>query len=138
MDCIRTICLYLKDYISDDQFEDIFYKNIDDFQDFLDEKIYLNVLSTSFSSKEEKISLKTELRTYILNNHQLFYESINDAYVERIIDLDKEDIVVDLLRKKYEKKEKVNIDCNAIKTKAEMIATVKKALQYPQFCGDNW
>ena len=32
MDCVKTICLYLKKYISDEQFENVFYDYIEDFQ----------------------------------------------------------------------------------------------------------
>lgn len=41
MKCIRNICLYLKKYISDKQFERIFYQDIDDFKSILEENIYI-------------------------------------------------------------------------------------------------
>lgn len=66
MNCINTICLYLKKYLTDEQFENIFYDYIEDFQNSLEEDMYLNVLSTNFSSKQEKISLETELYNYVL------------------------------------------------------------------------
>lgn len=138
MDCIKTICLYLKKYISDEQFENIFYEYISDFQNFLEEDMYLNILSTSFTSEEEKNSLEIELRNYVLNNYKLLYENINDAYVERMISLSKEDVVIKILKKKYKKKKEIFIDCSIIYTQSELIFAVKKALQYPQFCGNNW
>ena len=82
MNCINTICLYLKKYLTDEQFENIFYDYIEDFQNSLEEDMYLNVLSTNFSSKQEKISLETELYNYVLENYDSVYENINDAYVE--------------------------------------------------------
>lgn len=85
MDCINTICLYLKKYISDEQFENIFYDNIEHFQNVLEEDIYLDILSTNFSSKQKMISLETELHNYVLDNYNFVYENINDAYVERIM-----------------------------------------------------
>lgn len=54
MDCMKTICLYLKKYISDEQFETIFYDYLEDFQNALEEDIYLGVLFTNLSRKEEK------------------------------------------------------------------------------------
>ena len=60
MDCIETICLYLKEYISNEQFQTIFYEYINDFQNNLKEDIYISILVTNFSSKEEKISLETK------------------------------------------------------------------------------
>lgn len=138
MDCIKTICLYLKKYISDEQFENIFWDYINDFQNSLEEDIYLKVLSTNLSSKEEKISLETELYNFVLKNHGLMYGNINDAYVERMIDSDKEDVVVEILKKKYEKREEIDINCSMINTQSELINVIKQALQYPQFCGNNW
>ena len=79
MNCINTICLYLKKYLTDEQFENIFYDYIEDFQNSLEEDMYLNVLSTNFSSKQEKISLETELYNYVLENYDSVYENINDA-----------------------------------------------------------
>ena len=105
MNCINTICLYLKKYLTDEQFENIFYDYIEDFQNSLDVSVY---------------------------------ENINDAYVERIIDSNKEDIVVEILKNKYQKREEVDIDCSMINTRSELIDAIKHALQYPHFCGDNW
>lgn len=138
MNCINTICLYLKKYLTDEQFENIFSDYIEDFQNSLEEDMYLNVLSTNFSSKQEKISLETELYNYVLENYDSVYENINDAYVERIIDSNKEDIVVEILKNKYQKREEVDIDCSMINTRSELIDAIKHALQYPHFCGDNW
>lgn len=138
MNCINMICLYLKKYLTDEQFENIFYDYIEDFQNSLEEDMYLNVLSTNFSAKQEKISLETELYNYVLENYDSVYENINDAYVERIIDSNKEDIVVEILKNKYQKKEEVDIDCSMINTRSELIDAIKRALQYPHFCGDNW
>lgn len=138
MDCINTICLYIKKYLTDVQFEDIFYDYIENFQNSLEEDMYLKILSTNFSSKQERVSLETELRNYVLENHGLVYENINDAYVERIIDSNKEDIVAEILKNKYQKREAVDIDCSMINTRSEFIDAIKRALQYPHFCGNNW
>lgn len=138
MDCIRTICLYLKKYVSTEQFIDVFFEYIYDFQNSLEEDIYLNILSTNFNSKQEKIHLDTKLYHYILENNKAIYEEINDSYIERLIDLNEEDVVINLLKKKYEKKEEVDLDCSKISTQLELIAEIKKALEYPQFCGNNW
>ena len=66
------------------------------------------------------------------------YEHITDAYVEDIIDLNKENWIVQLLKKKYERKEEIIIDCSRINTKYELVIAIKQALQYPEFCGNNW
>jgi len=59
MKCIRNICLYLKKYISDKQFERIFYKDIDDFKSILEENIYWKILFSNFNKKEDIISMNT-------------------------------------------------------------------------------
>lgn len=138
MDCIKTICLYLKNYISDEQFETIFYDYLEDFQNSLEEDIYLGILFANLSRKEEKITLQTELRNYVLENYGSLYENINDAYVERLIDTDIDDLVVQILKKKYEKREKAEIDCSLIGSQSELIDSIKQVLQYPAFCGNNW
>ena len=138
MDCIRTICLYLKKYISDEQFENIFFDYINNFQSVLEENIFLNILTTNFGLKEEKISLGTKLRNYILKNYGLLYQNVNDSYVEHLIDSDKEDAVVEILKKKYEKEDAIEIDGGVISTQLELMNAIKQALKYPQFCGDNW
>ena len=99
MDCINIICFYLKKYISDEQFESIFYEHIDDFQKSIREDIYYDLLSASFSSKQEIISLNTQLHNYVLGNYKSVYDNINDAYVERIIESNDNDIILKLLPK---------------------------------------
>lgn len=138
MDCIMIICLYLKKYISTEQFEKIFFEYIDDFRNYLKEDIYLNILCTNLNSKQEKISLDTELYHYILEDNKLLYDKINDSYVERLINSNEEDAVINLLKKKYEKKKEIDIDCSKISTRLELITAIKNALEYPQFCGNNW
>ena len=138
MDCMKTISLYLKEYITDEQFINIFFEYINDFQQCLEKDIYLNILFTNFNSKEGKISLRTKLHDYVINNNLSLYEYINDSSVEHMIDSGENDVVTEILRKKYEQKEEIRIDCSVINSQTEFITAIKRALQYPQFCGDNW
>lgn len=138
MDCIEIVCLYIKKYISDDQFASIFNHYLEDFQNSLEEDIYLRVLFTDSSCKAEKISLQTELYNYVLENYRSIYENINDAYVERLTETEQEDEIVQILKKKYGKREKTEIDCSTIYSRSELINNIKQALQYPRFCGNNW
>ena len=85
MKYIKIICLYLKKYISDKQFEKIFYQNIDDFENVLKEEIYWNILSSNFNKKEDIISMNTCLYNYVLTNHKSIYDEISDAYIEKLI-----------------------------------------------------
>lgn len=138
MDCIKVICLYLKKYVSDEQFETIFYDYVDDFQGCLPEDLYLYILSANFSRKEERIRLVTELCNYILKSHKSMYENVHDAYVECMVDSDAKDIITEILRERYIKREEVYIDCGKICTQFELIFSIKQSLEYPRFCGDNW
>ena len=58
--------------------------------------------------------------------------------MERLIDSNNRDVVTEILRKKYEKKKEITIDCNSINTGLELINVFKRALEYPKFCGNNW
>lgn len=128
----------MRKYISDEQFESIFFDYINDFQNILEESIFLDILTTNLSLKEEKISLETELCNYVLKNYGELYETVNDSYVEYLIESDKKDNVVEILKKKYEKKDEVEIDGGVISTQLELINALKQALEYPQSCGNNW
>lgn len=138
MNCIDIICLYVKKYLSEEQFQNIFYDYMDNFQNELEEDIYLSILSTNFSSKEEIISLKTELYNFVLKSYTLIYNKINDSYVEHLVDSKKGDAVVEILKKRYEKREEVCIDCSKISTRSKLIDSIKTELGYPQTCGKNW
>ena len=85
-----------------EQFEDLFSVWITAFQSYLEEDIYLNVVFTNFHSKEERISLQTKLYQYVLQNNEDLYKNTNDASVERMIETDPEDELVQILRKKYD------------------------------------
>lgn len=78
------------------------------------------------------------MRKYVLENYKSLYDNINDAYVERLADTDTDDVVAQILKKKYEKREKAEIDCILISSQSELIDSIKQALQYPSFCGNNW
>ena len=56
MNCINTICLYLKKYLTDEQFENIFYDYIEDFQNSLE---------------EDYVILMFYLQTLVLNKKKL-------------------------------------------------------------------
>ena len=138
MKYITIICLYLKNYISDKQFENIFYQDIDGFQRTLEEDIYWNILSSNFNIKEDVISIKTYLYNYVLKKHKLIYDEISDAYIENLIESDETDVVIEILKKKYEQKREVLINCQKINNQQELIYLIKKALNFPQHCGSNW
>lgn len=138
MNYIRIICLYLKKYISDKQFENIFYQDIDGFKNILEEDIYWNILSSNFNKKEDIISMNTYLYNYVLKKYKLIYEEISDAYIENLIESDEDNIVIDVLKKRYEQNKEVVINCYKINNKLELIYSIKKSLNFPRHCGNNW
>ena len=138
MKCIRNICLYLKKYISDKQFERIFYQDIDDFKSILEENIYWKILSSNFNKKEDIISMNTYLYDYVEKNYKSVYDEISDAYIEKLIETNEKNEIIDILKKKYKQKEEVFISCCMIDTKLELIYSIKKALNYPKHCANNW
>lgn len=138
MNCIELICLYLKEYLTDAQFEKIFSDNMDDFQNCIGEELYLDILFTNFNDKQDRISLHTKLCAYVKTKYLSLYESISDSYVERIIDSDDQNVIKRVLGKRYEKIEKIEVDCSLINTSTELMSAIKLALKYPEFCGNNW
>lgn len=134
----EVICLYLKKYLSDEQFEQYFYDNIDDFETNLDETTYLKIVSKNFSSKEERIRLQTQLKEYIISNFPEIYDKISDAYIELLIQSNDTNEIIELLKKKYVKKKLIVIDCSQVNNSKEIIQIIKTALEFPVFCGDNW
>lgn len=134
----EVICLYLKDYLSDEQFEEYFYNNITEFEEHLEEDIYLEIISTNFNLKEEKINLKTKLKKYILDNFFILYDNINDAHIENLIQSGIEGYVIEILRGRYSRRDLVSMDCSNIKNQSELIHLIKETLKFPEFCGNNW
>lgn len=129
---------YLNGYISEKQFENIFSCYIELFENSLEEDIYLEILSTNFSSKEERINLQSTLKKYILSNYRSMLDNMNDAYIEQKNDSNEEDFITEILKSRYEIPKEICMDCSSIHSKDELITAVKKALQYPKFCGNNW
>ena len=63
---------------------------------------------------------------------------ISDDYVEKLIETNEKNEIIDILKKKYEQKKEVLINCNKINNKLELICSIKEALNFPQHCGNNW
>lgn len=123
MDCIEIICLYLKRYLSAEQFQTIVYAHLHAFEHALPEPVYLDLLSATFCTKEETIHLETELRNDVLRHHPLLYDKINDAFMEHWIAANPGDTVTEILKKRDEKRAEVFINCSSIRSASELIYT---------------
>lgn len=55
-----------------------------------------------------------------------------------MIEEDPEGELVQIVRKKQERKAEICIDCRGIHTSSELIRTIKQSLQFPAFCGAGW
>ena len=137
MDCQMVICLYLNGYLMADEFEDYFYDHMEQFQNELPDLVYEELLCTNFSVKSESISLVTFLKQYILSNDPTLYNMISDAYIECFKEKNNGEIV-DILKKRYQPKKSIRIDCKKINTEEEFIRQLKKELNLSILSGLNW
>ncbi len=135
---IEIIVLYLKSYISTNDFEKILYDNIDSFEEEIEEDIIYELINADYNSKENIIHLKKCLNDYITSNYLSLFKIINDVFVEKIIDANKNDDITNILKKKYKKKKVIIIDCNMIYTHTDFIKIFKHDLKFPLYCGNNW
>ena len=62
---------------------------------------------------------------------------ISDAYIERFIEKNNGEIV-DILKKRYQPKKSIRIDCKKINTEEEFIRQLKKELNLSILSGLNW
>lgn len=134
---IEMICLFVNGYLNSEQFEDAFLTNIFYFEKLLENDVYIKIISTNFNSKNEIISLKTFLRAYLNSHYIEEINNTNDANVERIVESDRKDVIAKILRKHYEKKEIIHIECKYIKDFQQLIYLIKDELQISKSCGNN-
>ncbi|MDE7120647.1 MAG: barstar family protein [Oscillospiraceae bacterium] len=135
---IELMCLFVNGDLTSEQFETIFLDHIAAFESLLESSIYLKIVCTNFTKKNDIISLKNFLREYLISDYPNDINHTNDSYIEKIIDSDRNDTIAELLRKRYEKKELVSIECSNINTPEQLIAVIKKMLQFPQICGNSF
>lgn len=137
MNCKIAICLYIKDYLPSNDFEDYFYNNMEIFQKELPELLYENLLCTNFSIKEQRENLRVFLNKYCSLNYADIYNQISDAYIELLIENDKSEISK-ILKMQREPKESIIIDCTNLGTEKAFIQQLKKELNLSTSSGLNW
>lgn len=137
MNCIEVVCLYLKQYIYNEQFEKILYENVEKFETIFDKDIVLDMLCTDFHNKNDIITLKTKLKEYIYNQYKDEYNQINDAYIESKIKSE-DNIVSYLLKINLKPKDKIIIDCYNIKNDVQLLNLLKNKLEISINFGLNW
>lgn len=135
---LEIICLFVNDYLSSQQFEELFFNNIFEYEKILDNKVYLELIDTNFNLSHEVISLKNYLKTYLMTNYYNEINVINDSYVDMIVNSNRNDIVAEILQSHYIKKENIYINCDLINNQVDLIHAIKDSLQFPKNCGNNW
>ena len=136
--CIDVIGFYLKGYLTDAQFEEIFDRHSAEFEPVLGEKLFWQMMSADFRSKEQRIHLQVCLRDFMLAVFPVEYETISDAYAENLIEAGQEDDLTAILKKRYEPKETVVIHCGEIESVTELHALLQKELGLGANYGRNW
>ncbi len=136
--CILFICLYLKNYLSDSIFLQFVYNNVNDFETLLEENVFLELISVDPKSKSQILHIKHLLLEYILKSYLDKYNEVNDIYVEKIIESSRTDPIAEILKSENKTKTLIVIDCESIKTGADLITVIKKELAFPIHCGNNW
>ena len=114
-------------------------QNIEEYEKILDEEIYLSLLSASLTDKESVIALTNRSREFVNKNYASYAEEIdNDAYVERIVESDRDDYVAKCLRKLYERRDRTVIDMARVNSKEDIVKLIKESIVLPQWCGNGW
>lgn len=135
---IESLCLFVKDYLSTEQFVDLFFDNIYEYEKILDKDIYFKVIDTNFNSSHEIVTLKNHLDFYLNTKYNREISSISDSYVELIIASNRKDAVANILKNNYKRKDVVCINCSLVDSQYKFISIIKDSLQFPNFCGHNW
>ena len=126
-------------YINTEDFVSFAYSNIEEYEKILDEETYLSLLSASLVDKESIIALTNGVRGFVDRNYASDVDKIdNDAYVERIVESDRDDYIAKCLRKLYERRDKAIIDLSYVNSKEDIIKLIKESIILPQWCGDGW
>lgn len=139
MKVIEIIGLYIKDYLSNKEFEEWVYGNDDELNRLFSDTIYYEMISTNYSDNREVVSLKNKLQEYLLSNNYEEFSKINDGYVEKLIDdMETDDNVIKILKQKYGQKDKVEINCRNINSLTELHEVLKEKLGFSQYYVMNW
>lgn len=129
---LEIICLFVNDYLNSEQFEELFFNNIFEYEKILDNKAYLEVIDTNFDLSYKVISLKNYLKTYLITNYYNEINIINDSYVDMVVNSNRTDVVAEILKSHYTKREIVYINCDLISNQADLIRTIKDSLQFSE------
>lgn len=144
MDEIHVICFYLHEDISDEDFQTYVHNYWGNLEYRLPDDLFSALLWTKFSSKEERITLQTQLRSFIRKHHASIERETNDAFMERFLASNQDctnphNIMVAAMLKKYqEPPDKTTLDCSNIQNERDLRCAIRQAFNFPANCGDSW
>ena len=138
MDIIEIIALYVKDYVSEKDFENWVYSHSKEIENQVDEELYLDLISSSYTNKNEVISLKNKLITLLNENYKDYYETINDAFIECKISENTHEELWENIKKKYERKEEIMLDFKEIDSSQKLHEYLKIKFELSNYYGKNW
>lgn len=138
MDIIEIIALYAKDYVSEKEFESWVYNHSKEIENQVDEELYLDLISSSYTNKNEVINLKNKLITLLNENYKEYYETINDAFVERKILENTYEELWENIKKKYERREEIVLDFDEINSSQKLHEYLKIKFELSNYYGKNW
>ena len=135
---IEAICLYLKNHIPLDYFLEYVYEHADEAETVLGEDLFLTLISVNPKDKVSVETMIVGLEDYMKCKYLDAYNRINDAYVERVVDSERQDSLALFLREQNKRTESIEIDISSITDEKEMIEILKKKLDFGDFCGNSW
>ncbi len=131
------ICLFLREYITADIFEQECAKDIENFEKTVESDIYEEILTTNFKNDEEIIFLKTKLKKYINRLDSSLFDVVNDSYIENLME-DNDEFIVRYLSNFYKPLGVVVLDLTNIISVKDLHRIFKTKLRFPSFYGENW
>lgn len=136
---IDILCLYVKDYLTNNEFEQWVYQNEEELSKAFEDNLYYEIISTDYNNKEEVINLKNILEEYLNCNFSNEFININDCYIDKVIDTSEVgNPIIKLLKQRYGRKEKVEFDCININSLKELHHSIKDKFSFSQYYGMNW
>ncbi len=136
---VECMALFVKGYISEEDFVNFAYENDDAFEKLLDTDAYQAILDYSPLDKESKNTMYSEIGKCLAEADIDVLNSIHDAYVERIVDSDRTDFWAEYIRKKNAKEKEILIDCALALDGEQLRKLVKTRLGLDDTCcGDSW
>ncbi len=137
---IEILCLFVKNYLSNSEFEQWLYQNIEDLKNELYDNynLYYEIISTNYDNKVEVITLKNVMENYLSQKYNDKLSNIGSGFIDLVINSESEDPIINIIKKKYSRKDEVEFNCLNINTVEELHLDIKKKFRFSEYYGLNW